>query len=164
MDISTFQYKSLDGFVRNSYYTKQIGNFVLSIFIGVGDSEPTDIGLDINKYKYFSVEVCDSVGKFLEEEYEEKFGVKNIGLKNASVLSVGDYYMSYYEVTVNQLEILYNAILQHQGYNTINFSGKEDIKEEEQKTGGVCSVCGLNDPWAYWKNGKAFCYIHIPGY
>ena len=160
MDISNFHYKSDDGFINNAYYIIQIGNFVLSIYVGMGDSNPVDINLDINKYKSLAVEVSDSDGNLLDEAYEVDFGIRQLRLNNKNSLVVNCGYMSYYNVTVSQLETIYNAILKHQECPTIDF----DEGLDSQKVGGKCSKCGINDPWAAWIKGKAFCYKHLPGY
>jgi hypothetical protein len=161
MDISNFTYESPDGFVDNAYYTCNIGGFILSIYLGVGDSDPEDINLDINNYTYFTVDVSDQHGNILDESWEEKFGIEYLTLFPVPGYLGGNSLMSYQLVTVPQLEKIYDSMLKYTGLSNPN---SISVESDSNKIGGKCSICGLNDPWGSYHNGNCYCYLHIPGY
>jgi hypothetical protein len=137
------------------FYSKTIGDYLLQFYVGDwgwdlnADSDPPDPLLNIEDYNYVYAEIIEDNGSLCPAHYEATFKIDKLGLEKHRANPV----TSYSKITIAQLKAIHDALEVHQNLNT----------NSTAQVGGICSVCNLPDPWAYWKNGKCYCYSHTPG-
>jgi hypothetical protein len=182
MDVSSFVF----GIVNHGqkHYSKVIGDYTLYIYVGMWtilSSMPQDPDLNINQYSSVGVEIVNNKGQVLSAYELALLKLDKLGLTQIF------YDASFRDVSIPQVEaiwiILENEANKNSSYsltnqfaNSYNIFGYDDEDEQEvitkteplssfdDKVGGICSVCKADDPWNSWKNGKCYCYKHVPGY
>jgi hypothetical protein len=174
MDTSSFTFH-VGSTSQHKYYHKIIGDYQMIIYVGMWSllgSVPDDPDLDINNYTSVGVEILDSKSQLLTS-----YGVACLKLDKLGLNSIYND-SSFRDVSIAQVEVIWilleNEKKAKNSYITPACSSiadpdfspspiKENITDQQlTKVGGICKVCGANDPWGYWKDNFCYCYLHTP--
>jgi hypothetical protein len=130
-----FSFDLYSQYSNGPYYEKNIGDYILSIFIGKWEytcSKPEDNTLPINKYRVVGVVVSENSANFILDLLET-FSIQ--GLPEIISNTKG-----YYNLSIQELNLVYNHLINlAEGKDNTEASS---VKNKEK----ACKVCGrMND-------------------